>query len=227
MQLIKKIIKVLFYKLKNINKKVYIGRGCFIGGFNTFFEGANRLGENTSFYGRIGFASYIGSNCSIEGTVGRFCSISNNVHTVIGTHPTTTFVSTHPAFFSTRKQAGFTFVNQQLFLESVYADDEKHQVVIGNDVWVGFGAIILSGVKIGNGAIIGAGAIVTKDVDPYAIVGGIPAKVISYRFNEEEINFLEKSKWWDRDLQWLKENAEKFTDIKLYKKFIEEGDMTC
>ena len=75
------------------------------------------------------------------------------------------------------------------------------------------GAIILPSVTIGENAVVAAGAVVTKDVPPYAIVGGVPAKVIRYRFNEEQIAFLQQSQWWNRSEEWLKENAALFTDI--------------
>ncbi len=83
--------------------------------------------------------------------------------------------------------------------------DNKGDIVIGNDVWIGYKAIILAGVKIGDGAIIGARAVVTKDVPPYTIVGGVPAKQIRKRFTEETINALQILKWWD----WPKERISK------------------
>ena len=91
--------------------------------------------------------------------------------------------------------------------------DEFPSTDIGNDVWIGNNVIIKYGVKIGDGAILGAGAVVTKDVEPYSIVGGVPAKVIKYRFSPDEIKFLLAFKWWDKDLNWLKENKHKFQNI--------------
>ena len=73
----------------------------------------------------------------------------------------------------------------------------KGECVIGKDVWIGAGAVILRGVKVGNGAVVGANAVVTKDVDSFSIVGGVPAKLIKYRFNKEKIDLIKDSKWWD------------------------------
>jgi len=90
--------------------------------------------------------------------------------------------------------------------------------IIGNDVWIGTNAIIMDDITIGDGAIIGAGTIVTKDVKPYSIVVGNPAKHLRFRFEEDEINFLLEFKWWDKDLTWIEENYTKFHDIKSFVK---------
>lgn len=83
----------------------------------------------------------------------------------------------------------------------------KGDVIVGNDVWMASGVKILSGVKIGDGAVIGANALVSKDVEPYSIVGGNPAKLIKYRFDEETISKLLKIKWWDWDDEKVKESV--------------------
>jgi len=84
--------------------------------------------------------------------------------------------------------------------------DNKGDIIIGNDVWIGYDAIIMSGVKIGDGAIIGTRALVTKDVPPYAIVGGVPAKVIKTRYDDHKISKLLEIKWWDWTFEKIQEN---------------------
>ena len=85
-------------------------------------------------------------------------------------------------------------------------------------MWIGNNAIIKYGIKIGDGAIIGSGAMVTKDVEPYSIVGGVPAKIIKYRFTQEQIEFLLNFKWWDKDLDWLKKNKHLFENFGEFEK---------
>lgn len=190
---------------------------------NVFFEGKNAVFNNSEFTNSyMGLGSYIANNSVIRSTkIGRFCAIGDNVRTCLGRHPTNDFVSIHPVFFSTQKQGGFTFVNKKMFEEHKYVDEKKKYVCeIGNDVWIGNNVLIMDGITIEDGVIIAAGSIVTKDVEPYSIVGGIPSRIIRYRFNEEQIKLLLKFKWWEKDLQWLKDNACKFTDINTFIKFL-------
>ena len=188
-------------------------------GRNSSFEGFSKLGQGTTFSGTLGRCSYIGPNCYIGASVGRFTSIASGCRTIVGQHPYTyPYVSTSPVFFSLLKQCGTTFVNKQQFIESRYADEtNKISVIIGNDCWINANVSIISGVTIGDGAVVLAGAVVTKDVPPYAIVGGVPAKVIKYRYSEEDIQFLLNVQWWNKDISWLKEYSCKFVDFASFK----------
>jgi acetyltransferase-like isoleucine patch superfamily enzyme len=214
----KQLTKNFIYKIKYLRSNITIPLSCNIG-YGSKFEGYNKLGEKTSFHGKLGLCSYIGENCKIDGKIGRFCSIANDVIVLSGTHPTKIFVSTSPVFFAPSKQCGISFTNDLLFEQVTYADKEKkYSIIVGNDVWIGARATILSGVTIGDGAIIAANALVTKDVSPYTIVGGVPAKPIRSRFTDEEISFLLNFKWWEKDFDWIRDNASDFIDIKKFKK---------
>ena len=184
-------------------------------------QGKNKIGHRTDIANAIvGYGSYIGNDSYLRRVqIGKYCSIGNEVKVLYGTHPTGQFVSTHPAFYSTIQQAGFTWVTKDCFQERIYAiPEEKISVVIGNDVWIAGHVQILEGVKIGNGAIIAAGSVVTQDVPPYSIVGGVPARMIRWRFQEEERIWLDKIQWWNQDEDWIKAHVDDFRDISKLRK---------
>lgn len=204
--LIKVIIKFFYLRIKWGGKLDF---GFFTNiDRNSTFEGANRIYPHSRFKGSLGYGSYIGPNCEIKAHIGRFCSIADHVRTNCGIHPITTpFVTTSPMFYSTLKQTGETFADKPTFNEF------KPPTIIGNDVWIGENVFFTGGLTIGDGAILLAGAVVTKDVPPYAVVGGVPAKVLKYRYDEDTIKFLLDLKWWDKDINWLKENWCLFSNI--------------
>jgi acetyltransferase-like isoleucine patch superfamily enzyme len=202
---IKSVVKLTITKYHNPTLK--IGKGVRFSR-NTKFAIYNYLADNTTLVDSyLGNYSYLGENTFVQNTlIGNYSCIGPNVKIGLGEHPINHFISTHPVFYSLLAQVGVTFADKQYY-------DEYSPVKIGNDVWVGANAIIISGITIGNGCIIGAGAVVTKDLPPYSIVGGVPAKIIKYRFNEYEIVQLELLKWWDKDIEWIKANANKMLNI--------------
>lgn len=211
-RIIIKAIKNLIYKIKFYKKHVLISWSCNLAAKGVFCEGMNVFHKNVAYRGKIGYGSFIGRDCDINANIGRYCSIGTNVKTITGTHPTKLYVSTHPAFYSTKKQAGFSYVDKDSFIEDIYVDEDNHVSVIGNDVWIGSNVVILPGVHIGDGSIIAAGAVVTRDVEPYTIVGGVPARQIRKRFDDKVIEKLLKIKWWNWPIEKVKNKACCFKD---------------
>lgn len=154
--------------------------------------------------------TYIGKNSCITNTkIGKFCSIGQNFMSGVGAHPTNG-LSTSPIFYSAENLSNvMTLCKKTKFVE-------LKPVNIGNDVFIGTNVIILGGVNIGDGAVIGACAVVTKDVPPYAVVGGVPAKVLKYRFSQIQITDLQKIKWWNFDIIKLQEVEKYFYDIEAF-----------
>lgn len=166
------------------------------------FEKNIRIFENTKMVNaQVGAYSYIQTqgrifNCQI----GKFCSIAASVSIAPGIHDMN-FVTTHPSL-----------AQKTTPLPKVYARKDNlitsKKVTIGHDVWIGEKVVILDGVNIGNGAVIASGAIVNKDVEPYSVVGGVPAKHIKYRFDSETIAILQQSQWWNFSGEWFEKNYE-------------------
>ena len=143
----------------------------------------------------IGNFTYLGRNCVLRETeIGNYCSVASDVFFGPNQHPTD-WLSTHSFVFG--DNAGFAGVKDFLNIKvNPKLKRSPNKITIGNDVWIGLRAIVMGGVTIGDGAIVAANSVVTKDVPPYAIVGGVPAKIIKMRFSDENINKLKNLKWW-------------------------------
>ena len=224
---LKRLLLYLYHKRKN-GKLVKFSFSSYIS-HRSVFEGLNMIGEKASYYGKMGLGSYIGPNSILNADVGRFSSIGPRVRVINATHPMKEpYVTTSPLFFSLDKSKtplNETFAQEQMIEEFRYIDKERHiDIKIGNDCWVGEGVTFIGGTEVHDGAVILAGAYVVKDVPPYAIVGGIPAKVIGYRYDDETIDFLLYNKWWEKDVAWFKENWKLMTDLNQFKKYFGHND---
>lgn len=149
----------------------------------------------------LGDYSYIARNANATNVkIGKFCSIGPNFCCGLGLHPTNG-ISTAPMFYSKAKQNGVSLVKEVIY-------EEQRQTIIGNDVFIGANVTIIDGVTVGDGAVVGAGAVVVKDIPPYAVAVGVPAKVIKYRFDQDIIYKLLQLKWWN----WSEDELQKVAD---------------
>ncbi|MFC4209934.1 CatB-related O-acetyltransferase [Pedobacter lithocola] len=161
----------------------------------------------------IGDHTYIQKKSTIfNADIGKFCSIASQVSIGPGIHKVDG-VSTHPAFYLRNTPLKKKFSDKDLFLPF-------KKTTIGHDVWIGERAILIDGISIGTGAIIAAGSVVTKDVEPYSVVGGVPAKHIKFRVGEDERELLLASKWWDFSDEWLSNNYILFGNVSEFLKKI-------
>ena len=169
------------------------------------------------YYSTIGRYSYVGCDCKVIRTdVGNFCSISNHVVIGVDEHPLA-WASTSPVFQGIKNSgSAVRFADFPL--------PQTARTKIGHDVWIGEGAAVKAGVAIGNGAVVGSGAVDPKDVPDYAIFGGVPARIIRYRFDEQTITALNETAWWnlsDDQLhqvgQYIREPKEFINQVKQLK----------
>ncbi|MCQ6534395.1 antibiotic acetyltransferase [Bacillus mycoides] len=176
-----------------IMSKVTIGNNCTVNR-NVIIMSNSRLGD----YSYLNFGTKVGL-----AQIGKFCSVGNDCEIGMHSHPIS-HISTSPK----------TYGSGNIFDACPDYEELSKVVEIGNDVWIGSKSIIMPGIKIGNGAIIGAGSVVTKDVHPYEIVVGVPAKHLRFRFDKETIHYLENLKWWELDADGMNK----------IKEFIELGE---
>lgn len=168
-------------------------RNCTLGIYTSV---GPRTSMNESTFGDY---SYVVQDCSIVwADIGKFCSIAASTRINPGNHPMWRAALHHFTYRS--RSYGFTVEDDAEFFEW----RASHRVVLGDDVWIGHASTILPGVKIGTGAAIGAGAVVSKDVPPFAIMGGVPAKFIRFRFDQKVQQKLMSMAWWD----WPRERLE-------------------
>lgn len=172
----------------------------------------------------LGACSYIGGldcrflmddNKSHNVLIGRFSSLADKITFMIGMNHAYKAVTTYP--FGADRILKKIFGNSSV--EPIDVTVPNHyQIIIGHDVWIGHGVMIMGGVKVGNGAVIGTNAVVAKDIPPYAIAVGNPARVVKYRFDADTVKKMLAVKWWNWSLQKIADNLQLITDVE---KFLE------
>ena len=175
----------------------YLGAWTDIGPHCHLLE--TTVGDYTYLAGDVGV---------IYSEIGKFCSIASHATINPGNHPMTRVTQHHSTY--RRMQYGFDDHDDEEFFDWRRAD----KCTIGHDVWIGHGATVVAGVNVGTGAVIGAGAVVTKDVAPYTIVVGVPARPIRKRFSDDAIEQLLRVAWWDWDRSTLEERFKDFLDLE-------------
>lgn len=219
---IRHLLLFVYHKCKNRHLVKFWYSSDF--SYRCTFEGMNMIGRKAVFFGHLGYGSFVGDEGFVNAEIGRFTSIGSRCTYTNATHPIKEpFVTTSPLFYSVGGRTtpkGQAFADEQIFGEFRFYDKERELVnKIGSDVWIGLDVNLIGGVEIGDGAVVLSRAVVTKDVPPYAIVGGIPARVLGYRYDEETINFLLRVKWWNNSPEWFKQNWRLLCDMNSLKKY--------
>lgn len=194
----------------------------------SFVSSTNEIDSTACIYrgvkikgSEIGAYTYIANNTDVENAkVGKFCSIADHCRIGMGGH-TLTHLSTSPVFTERVNACRVSWTDKDV------NKVKSRSVTIGNDVWIGSHVLINGGVKIGDGAVIGAGAVVVKDVPPYAVVGGVPAKIIKYRFSDDVIARLTEMKWWDWPEERLREHIDRFQQSEITVELCDELQNEC
>lgn len=189
-----------------VDANTHIGRGTRV--MNNNIICSTTIGDCTT----IGANNYL---CNVF--IGSFCSIGSNVRVLDSCHPIyKPFVSSSPCFYKTLYPMPLIRTGVK-FKEKTF-NKSGISVEIGNDVWIGTNVIIIGNIKIGDGAVIGAGSIVTKNVDPYTVVAGNPAKIVRERYDLNTIKKLIEIKWWNWPLEIIERRKEDFSNIEVFVK---------
>ncbi|MEO5865333.1 MAG: CatB-related O-acetyltransferase [Nitrospiraceae bacterium] len=179
-------------------------RDSMLGQHSVLFRGTRLIGSVLGAY------SYVQAGSAVYNSdIGSFCSIAEGVTIGLGGHPTF-MVSTSPVFYDNTQPLPRFFTKDRVFTEA------STRTIIGADVWIGQGAIIKAGVRIGVGAVIGSASMVTKDVTPYTIAAGNPCRPIRQRFSEDICKRLLDSRWWDLSEDKLEELVASFSDPETF-----------
>lgn len=199
-----------------------------IGDFSTIRE--SEIGEMSSIQRHcdiwrldLGRYTCVGRMSTIQGTkIGSFCALSWNLK-IGGDDHDYHMLSTHPFWHN----VSWGIAEDKEYSDFYHEKEYEEPCVIGNDVWIAAGVSICRNVHIGNGCVIGAGAVITKDIEPYSVVVGVPGKVIKKRFSDNIIERLERAQWWNLPINVIHDNLTLFRDSHLNEEILEKIEILC